>query len=526
MKNTLLAIATFGLLSGQVLIANADTSLPTYETGPGLSCGKPNQVTVSSNPLACTNHYEISGFCSQGAEGPGGNPHAVIAAGRAIYTVTSDWNGYTQEFTQHFSLSGGYGDSDKNKGTAVSHCSDDPMLNKETCKTDPIEWTLVGKTTHHDPGTSGIFPLTNIGISGAELRKQLMAHSTGPQITAPRQHEKLKHHRVLIVLKAALPCGMGSGAKTATLMIQKARDVQSRTKGSLHETWVSSPLRKVKITNNGGILKLSNLAGGAWRVRAQVTSPFKGTVGAWREFTILGPTGIASFHGAAGAVSGKAPSKHFSGQPFGQQSNQQNSHAVSHENVRLGGKLNSKLALEQQAPAMQTMSGHLNPNTAPKRYARAGSPAGHRTPIVAPLLKLKTTNESVDPACGDLAKFITLSETVTNGGPALAAGHAHLFVKEAGGAHIRSRSVPVPALAHGASATVILSAGTQGAYRRKIPGRHVLSVNMLVNGKTTTTRLTRSFRPGFCQVRHAGSPSHTGVRMRIKLNPQPEPPSK
>lgn len=553
MKNILLAIATFGLLFNQVLVANA-ASLNTHPTGPGLSCGKPNQVTVRSNPLACINHYEISGYCTQGREGPGGNPYTQIEAGRAIYTVTSDWNGYSQEFTQHFSLSGSYfKNGDKDTGTVVSHCSDDPMLNKVSCKTDPIVWALSGKSNYHNPGLRGLFPLTDIGKSSAQLRKMLMANSSGPQITAPKEYQKLKNHRVLIVLKAALPCGMGSSAKTATLMIQKEYNVQSAAKGWVYEKWASSPSRKVKITNNGGILKLSDLSSGRWRVRAQVASPIKGTVGDWREFTILGPTGISTFHNGAGAVSGKAPSKHFSGQQFGQQSNQQSSqntkirlgtkighgtaaqarlpavqqHAVSHNKVRLGGRLNSKLALEHQAPAMHTMSGHLNSNGAPKRSARAGSATAHRTPIVVPLLKLQTTNERVDPACANLAKFITLSETVTNEGGPLAAGRAHLVVKEAGGAYIHSQSVPVPALAHGASKTVILRAGTQGAYRGKIPGRHVLSVDMLVNGRTTTTsKLTQSFRPGMCRVQHVGLPRHTDMKMRIKLNPQPEPPSR
>jgi len=200
-------------------------------------------------------------------------------------------------------------------------------------------------------------------------------------------------------------------------------------------------------------------------------------------------------------------------------------HAMSHNKIRFGGKLNNKTALNQQAPAMQTMSGHLNSSGAPKRYAGAGSAKARKTLVELPHLKILNNSESVDASCANLAKFITLRETVINEGGPLAAGHAKLYIKEYGGAHIVSQPVPVPVLAHGASTTLTLMAGTQGSYRGKIPGRHVLPLNIVVNGKTTTTKVIRVYKPGLCQVQHSGVPQRSDLRNAIKLNPQPEPPS-
>jgi hypothetical protein len=117
-----------------------------------------------------------------------------------------------------------------------------------------------------------------------------------------------------------------------------------------------------------------------------------------------------------------------------------------------------------------------------------------------------------------------------DGGP-LAAGHAKLFVKETGGAHISSSTVSVPAMAHGASKVLTLKAGTAPAYRGKVPGQHRLTVSLSLGGKTTTSMLMARLPSGLCQPQHRRMQASPGIHLRTKtddirkLNPQPEPPS-
>lgn len=201
---------------------------------------------------------------------------------------------------------------------------------------------------------------------------------------------------------------------------------------------------------------------------------------------------------------------HVSGQTQQQSGQHSQQRALRPSNVRIGSAVKHPLALHQPAPPMHTMSGSLN---SPSRATRR-----------APQLRVLSHSGTVDSSCADLARFITIRETVRNDGGPLAAGRARLYVRETGGAHISSRAVPVPALAHGAMTTLAIRAGTREAYRGKVPGRHTLPVFLVVNGKTVRTNVVEGLRPGTCQLRRrAAHPSH--VAPSVKLNPQPEPPS-
>jgi hypothetical protein len=195
-------------------------------------------------------------------------------------------------------------------------------------------------------------------------------------------------------------------------------------------------------------------------------------------------------------------------QQQGQQQSSQNSKQRL-GGVRLGAAITHVPALHQQGPAMHTMSGSLHPSR-----GRA-----------APRLEVLHHSASVDPSCADLAGFITISETVMNDGGPLPAGRAKLYVgTERRGAHLGGRAVPVPALAHGARATLVLKAGTSEAYRGRIPGRHVIPVVLDVNGRTTTTDIAETLGRGLCRLRQR-EPHPASAKFSVKLNPQPEPPS-
>jgi hypothetical protein len=72
--------------------------------------------------------------------------------------------------------------------------------------------------------------------------------------------------------------------------------------------------------------------------------------------------------------------------------------------------------------------------------------------------------------------------------------------------------------------TLTIRAGTRESYRGKVPGRHVLPVFVVVNGKTVRTNVVEGLRPNMCQVHRRAA--HPLRRMpSVKLNPQPEPPS-
>ncbi len=263
-------------------------------TGPGISCTQPNSFSARSDPLSCTNHYEFSGYCTQGAEGHGGNPETTVEAGRAVYTVTADWNGYSQEAVQTFSVSGtysGYKGTTVYKGKVVSHCPDDPWINSVSCKSGAVSWSGPYAQADEDvmkKSVSNVFPIMSGGTHRSALRKQLLANSKGPQILSPKEYEKLNNPKqVLVTFQAALPCGIGNGSTAAVLMIQKEKDITTKkAKGFVNVTWVDAGTRKVKIRNNGGIVSLSNLTAGTWRIKARVVSPHFGTPSLWRTFSV------------------------------------------------------------------------------------------------------------------------------------------------------------------------------------------------------------------------------------------------
>ena len=263
-----------------------------------------------------------------------------------------------------------------------------------------------------------------------------------------------------------------------------------------------------------------------FRVRAQRVSPEAyGPWSPWRSFiverkgfnkcTAVRTESKPHIGGIGIRVSGQTQ------QQSGQHSQQR---ALRPSNVRIGSAVPHTLALHQPAPAMHTMSGSLNSSNAPRRYARTGLRSAGISSLTAPQLRVVSHTGTVEPSCANLGGFITIRETVINDGGPLAAGRAKLYVKETGGAHIGSRAVAVPALAHGATATFALRAGTQESYRGKVPGRHTLPVVLVVNGKATTTDVVEALRPGMCQVRQR-APHPSSARIGVKLNPQPEPPS-
>jgi hypothetical protein len=263
-----------------------------------------------------------------------------------------------------------------------------------------------------------------------------------------------------------------------------------------------------------------------FRVRAQRISPEAyGPWSPWRSF-IVENTGFNQ----CTAVKTKGKPRiggigiHVSGQTQQQSGQHSQQRALRPSTMRIGSAVPHTLALQQPAPVMHTMSGSLNPSNAPRRYARTGLGGARASARSAPHLRVVSHTETVDRSCANLARFITIRETVMNDGGPLAAGRARLYVKETGGAHLSSRAVPVPALAHGAMRTLTVKAGTGEAYRAKVPGPHTLPVVLVVNGKATATNVVEGLRPNLCQVHRRTV--HPLRRMpSVKLNPQPEPPS-
>lgn len=263
-----------------------------------------------------------------------------------------------------------------------------------------------------------------------------------------------------------------------------------------------------------------------FRVRVQRVSPEAyGPWSPWRSFVVEN----TAFNKCTAVSTKGKPAMggigiHVSGQTQQQSGQHTQQRALRPSAVRIGSAVKHTLALHQPAPPMHTMSGSLNSPKAPAH--RGGTPLrGPRISLrSAPHLRVLNHVATADPSCANLARFITIHETVTNDGGPLAAGRAKLYVKETGGAHISSRAVPVPALAHGAIATLTLRAGTRERYRAKVPGQHTLPVFVVVNGKTMRTNVVEGLRPNLCQVhRRAAHPLRSTPG--VKLNPQPEPPS-
>ncbi len=178
MKTILTVLAAFAMFLGHAVVTEA-VSIDTRAKGPGLSCAPPNWFSARSDPLSRTNHYEFSGYCTQGAEGSGGNPITTVAAGRTVYTETSDWICDSQEAVERFSISTG-----KSRAKVVSYCPADPWINAVSCKSGAIQWIKQrdqGWTANHldTSGLGGVFPLTSNHINRAALRKQLRRRNPG-----------------------------------------------------------------------------------------------------------------------------------------------------------------------------------------------------------------------------------------------------------------------------------------------------------------------------------------------------------
>lgn len=141
-----------------------------------------------------------------------------------------------------------------------------------------------------------------------------------------------------------------------------------------------------------------------------------------------------------------------------------------------------------------------------RRYAGGAEP-------LRPQLLFTHEIATVDTGCRDLRKLLTIRETIHNDGRSLAAGHARLYVKEAGGARIAAPSVALPAMAHGASATVTLTAGTLEAHRANTPGIHHLTVTLVVDGRPTVHLVTIRMGPNTCQ-------RHVRISPPTRLHPK------
>lgn len=286
MKIAFAALVACVMFLGQTGVGNS-CSIDTRSTYPTAHCQPPTYVKATSNPLACTNTYVMAGTCVQ-------NRKDLAKNYQPTYRVTAVWNGYTQQATEtlefHDVL---YREYETVKGQVVSKCSNDPWMNDVKCASGPLKWIGSGAPVK----IHGSFPLTPGHINRAAVRKQLLSNSVGPVIAAPREYQKFVNPKgVLVVVKAALPCGIGANATSAVLMIQKEKDVATAAKGWKNVTWVDWGTRKFQVRNNGGLVRLTGLTPGTWRVKAEVISPNVGPSGDWRYFQVNLHINPGNFH--------------------------------------------------------------------------------------------------------------------------------------------------------------------------------------------------------------------------------------
>lgn len=179
-------------------------------------------------------------------------------------------------------------------------------------------------------------------------------------------------------------------------------------------------------------------------------------------------------------------------------------------------------------PAMHTLSGPAPAGAVPMRTT--GGALHRAAPHVPPHLRVIREDQRTDSRCTNLGRLLVLRETVYNDGGPLAAGHATVQVREtrSDGAHLGSRAIPIPTMAHAGRAQLTVPVGTTETYRGRLPGRHQLEVDLVTDAKTVSSGLLVSFPAHYCQLK-LRAPNASQLRPASpspKLNPQPEPPSK
>jgi len=235
----------------------------------------------------------------------------------------------------------------------------------------------------------------------------------------------------------------------------------------------------------------------------------------WRSFEVQKP----------GLHLGKADSTHIiitekNNYPQGTQKSGQRSqqHASMPSNVHFGSKVKDMLMQDSGTPPMQTMSGHIKSSGSNKRSARVGSVKSRTSQAVVPHLQLQQKRETVDRSCTNLQKLVTISQPLYNDGGPLAARQAKIQIRESTGAHLASRAVSIPAMAHGEHASVILNLGTHAGYRAKVPGIHHLQLLLTEGRNISTSRLTLILPSNLCKTAQ-----RTSVKGATKLKRQSEP---
>ena len=108
----------------------------------------------------------------------------------------------------------------------------------------------------------------------------------------------------------------------------------------------------------------------------------------------------------------------------------------------------------------------------------------------------------VAQTCNNFQQLLTVNEFVRNNDTRpLPANQDSMYVTEKGGAHLRSKSYPLPAIAAGANINMKMTVGTDKSYRAHLPGLHMLYIHLLVNGKQiSATPILVEFPKGFCQI--------------------------
>jgi len=145
-----------------------------------------------------------------------------------------------------------------------------------------------------------------------------------------------------------------------------------------------------------------------------------------------------------------------------------------------------------------------------------GTPQTYRQikPIMpTPALMVTGTSYSIDPACSQPYKILTVTLKLRNSGGPLAAGKGTVFLKEYGGASLSSAGIYLPAFGPNETRTMVLTAGTTKSLMPKLPGNHIVKVILnpqLVGGKpvflkpATPTGFTVTLPANYCQPARPG----------------------
>lgn len=108
----------------------------------------------------------------------------------------------------------------------------------------------------------------------------------------------------------------------------------------------------------------------------------------------------------------------------------------------------------------------------------------------------------VAQTCDNFQHLMTVNEFVENNDTRpLAANQDSMYVTEKGGAHLRSKSYSIPAIAVGANINMQLPVGTDKSYRARLPGLHMLYIHLVASGKEISSYpILVEFPKGFCQI--------------------------